>query len=254
METQGGMARGMLLAFVVVGCDGRHDDNEEKAHDSAPLFNVTEYGAVADDGLDDSAAVQNAIDSARNAGGGVVYVPNGLYPVADLKLYSKIELRGETWAAVLRQNSSAAGVHYVFSVNPGSEALGNSQSDITIRRLTLMDNIESSSFLEHQHVLNLNGVKNVLIDGVQIAGFRGDGIYLGSGNDGLPDGTLGYAIDFFGAGQGSEISIVGNTFQSQGRMTYAIKNSNYVFADPSNNVFADNIFVNVSGNDFEYAE
>ena len=40
---------------------------------------VTTYGAIANDGVDDTAAVQTAIDAAVSAGGGVVYFPPGQF-------------------------------------------------------------------------------------------------------------------------------------------------------------------------------
>jgi hypothetical protein len=48
-----------------------------------PLFDVTHprFGAVADDGRDDTAAIQAAIDAAGAAGGGVVLVPEGRYEI-----------------------------------------------------------------------------------------------------------------------------------------------------------------------------
>ena len=43
------------------------------------VFDVTAYGAKQDGSADIAAAVQNAIDAAKNAGGGVVYFPAGVY-------------------------------------------------------------------------------------------------------------------------------------------------------------------------------
>lgn len=50
---------------------------------AGPLFDVTrpEFGAVADDGGDDTAAIQAAIDAAGAAGGGVVLLPRGRYDI-----------------------------------------------------------------------------------------------------------------------------------------------------------------------------
>ena len=41
--------------------------------------NVTTYGAIANDGIDDRTAVQNAINAAASNGGGVVFFPSGQY-------------------------------------------------------------------------------------------------------------------------------------------------------------------------------
>ena len=48
-----------------------------------PLFDVTadRFGAVPDDGKEDTAAIQAAVNAAATAGGGVVYLPRGRYEV-----------------------------------------------------------------------------------------------------------------------------------------------------------------------------
>ena len=50
------------------------------------IYNIDDYGAVADDalgvgGTDNSAAIQAAIDAAQAAGGGIVFVPAGNYSI-----------------------------------------------------------------------------------------------------------------------------------------------------------------------------
>lgn len=44
-----------------------------------PVFNVTDFGAVANDGKDDIDAIQAAVDAAQAAGGGVVSFPAGRF-------------------------------------------------------------------------------------------------------------------------------------------------------------------------------
>ena len=46
-----------------------------------PFFKVTDYGAVPDDGKDDQAAIQRAIDDASSSGRGVVLFPPGRFVV-----------------------------------------------------------------------------------------------------------------------------------------------------------------------------
>jgi hypothetical protein len=69
-----------------------------------PIFDVSDprFGALADDDLDDTAAIQAAIESAGAAGGGVVFLPKGRYIVhrkADAPFlrisHNRIVLRGE---------------------------------------------------------------------------------------------------------------------------------------------------------------
>jgi hypothetical protein len=49
--------------------------------DPAALFNVLDFGAVGDGVTDDASAIQAAIDAADDAGGGVVFFPQGRYNV-----------------------------------------------------------------------------------------------------------------------------------------------------------------------------
>jgi len=46
-----------------------------------PVFDITDYGAVPNDGKSDQQAIQTAIHAAENAGGGVVFFPKGRYLV-----------------------------------------------------------------------------------------------------------------------------------------------------------------------------
>lgn len=48
---------------------------------SGTTYNVVDYGAVPNDGKDDTKAIQAALDAAYAAGGGTVYIPTGLYTV-----------------------------------------------------------------------------------------------------------------------------------------------------------------------------
>lgn len=44
-------------------------------------FNVKHYGAAGDGVTDDSSTIQSAVDAANSAGGGVVYIPQGIYKI-----------------------------------------------------------------------------------------------------------------------------------------------------------------------------
>lgn len=56
--------------------------------------NVRDYGATGNGTTDDTTAVQNAINAANAAGGGIVYFPAGTYIIAGITLYSFVHLRG----------------------------------------------------------------------------------------------------------------------------------------------------------------
>ncbi len=81
-----------------------------------PVFDVTEYGAIPDDGNDDTIAVQRAIDAALEAGGGVVFFPPGVFHFStDLSRMRPLEVAGSH--IVLRGSGSTKGGTVLFKVN-----------------------------------------------------------------------------------------------------------------------------------------
>ncbi len=62
-------------------------------------FDITMFGAVADGATDSSVAIARALDACRNAGGGRIVVPAGIFLTGPIHLASKMELhvaRGAT--------------------------------------------------------------------------------------------------------------------------------------------------------------
>jgi polygalacturonase len=51
-------------------------------HKGDIVQNVKDYGAIGDGTTDDKTAIQAAIDAANAAGGGIVYLPTGVYNIA----------------------------------------------------------------------------------------------------------------------------------------------------------------------------
>lgn len=59
------------------------------------LFNVLDYGAIPDGYTECGNAIQNALNDAKNASGGIVYLPAGYYKVSfKLKIPQGVQLRG----------------------------------------------------------------------------------------------------------------------------------------------------------------
>ena len=59
------------------------------------LFNVLDFGAIPTDGKDDSDAFAQAIDSANNNNGGIVFLPHGTYDISgSYTLNPGVEIRG----------------------------------------------------------------------------------------------------------------------------------------------------------------
>ncbi len=59
-------------------------------------FNVEDFGAEANDSQSDSAAINAAIQAARQAGGGVVEIPEGTFEITEtIRMVSRVTLRGQ---------------------------------------------------------------------------------------------------------------------------------------------------------------
>src|SRR3989442_1128040 len=82
---------------------------------SAAVYNVKDYGALGTGAGDDTTAIQSAINAAKAAGGGIVFVPAGQYPTSTISLYRNMIFRGAgggrnlgaTTPTLLLQTSSA---------------------------------------------------------------------------------------------------------------------------------------------------
>lgn len=67
----------------------------EVARPAKKLFNVLDYGAIADGHNECAMIIQQAIDDAKKAGGGIVYLPAGYYKVSNkLVVHEGVQLRG----------------------------------------------------------------------------------------------------------------------------------------------------------------
>jgi polygalacturonase len=79
------------------------------------IFNIKDYGAVSDNSTDNTIAIQEAINAATKAGGGIVVIPAGDYLAGPLQFASSLNLHLDA-GATLR--------FLPFNKYPGSIALG----------------------------------------------------------------------------------------------------------------------------------
>ncbi len=90
----------LLTGLVVLGVPAW-------AASSEGVYEVTHYGAVANDGKTDIAAIQEAIDVCAAHGGGVVSFPPGAYVTGTVYLKNHVHLRVEQGATLLGSTSLA---------------------------------------------------------------------------------------------------------------------------------------------------
>lgn len=81
-----------LLSVFLISCA-----NNSKS----PYYNIKDYGAKGDSLTLNTAYIQKAIDAAHDAGGGTVFVPNGIYITGTIVLKSNVTLRLEEGAKIL---------------------------------------------------------------------------------------------------------------------------------------------------------
>jgi hypothetical protein len=108
-----------------------------------------------------------------------VYIPAGEYLIRSARWPSNTEIFGDGDASVLRMPADAG--HLIYN-DSGSPAVEHNIANLAMRDLQLRGTCDVDGFSEFRHLLSLNGVTGVHIQRVLFRGFRGDGLYLGSGS------------------------------------------------------------------------
>lgn len=74
------------------------------------VFNVKAYGATGNGTTDDTTSIQNAINAANTAGGGIIFFPVGTYLISTaLSAYSNLTFRGvSSNSSIIHQSSTTA--------------------------------------------------------------------------------------------------------------------------------------------------
>lgn len=89
---------------------GRLDDLVvEQQQEIGDSLNVKRFGAVGNGAVDDTEAIQRALDAAYKSGGGDVYFPAGIYKVGNLVVRDNVEITGGGHAAVIDGNIVVSG-------------------------------------------------------------------------------------------------------------------------------------------------
>jgi hypothetical protein len=137
---------------------------------------VTAQGADASGRRDSSAAFRAAFARSTD-----IRVPAGTYLVGDVELPDGASITGVGESSILKQ---IPGARFVLTADSGSADAASNLRAIRLANLQLRGSCDSEGFSQFIHLVSLNGVTDATIDGVVFRGFRGDGLYIGSGNIG----------------------------------------------------------------------
>jgi len=168
-----------LTAQCQVVVKGKMEDGE--------WVDVTDYGAVPDDGKDDWDAIQGALENSRNH---TAYVPAGIYDI-DLEKNNGIVMRRGYKLymhkdAVLQAMKTSKGSCQVINVgSSGHKDDPDYYSDIEISGGTVIGELrETGKDGDGVMGIRVQYAKNIYIHDVTIKECRGDGIYIGGNGNG----------------------------------------------------------------------
>lgn len=196
------------------------------------VYDIVAYGAIANDGIDDTYAVQQALDAAGKAGGGTVSIPRGRFQLnATLVLPAHVLLKGagtdlsllywrdsEVALPVLIQGDHAFGIEEltVLACNHRT-GISSEGGDVFMRRVVMR--------LNRYEAQDTEMIANRLMP-------IGDGPYgLSLSGDNIQ--VVGCSVVSSGGPfkvSGSDILMSGNYFQA-GDSIYSIGGDRFVFED-----------------------
>ena len=141
----------LLITLIFTGRQASATNCKREYDDSVKIFNILDYGATGDGLTLNTDAINRAIETCFNAGGGRVIVPEGNYITGTIILKSNITL-------VLEENSTITGApdldNYKSYIEKPEEA------EEHLRKVNLPNRPSW-----HQTLILLNSVENVTITG-----------------------------------------------------------------------------------------
>lgn len=140
----------------------------------AEFCNVNLYFKAGE--ADATAMFNRATAAARR-----VYVPSGNYYLSSANWPSNTAFEGDGDTSILRMTAAAADL---FTNNSGSSDVANNIVNLRMRNMQLLATSDVDGFFEQKHLIRMSGVSQVLFEQVLFKGFRGDGVYFGSGAGG----------------------------------------------------------------------
>jgi polygalacturonase len=175
---------------------------------SSRIFNILDYGAVADGTTNNATAITKAIQACSQAGGGQVLIPGeGTFLTGPFDLASKIELHVAAGAKLLASPDTSVYQKSAFRNNPGEGTIwigGENLHDVSITGLGVIDGngisfmgkelVDSYELLAFHikdprpHILTLVNVQNLRIENVTFRHSAYWTVHLIGCNDGVIKG------------------------------------------------------------------
>lgn len=175
---------------MTVAAQGGADASRRRLLVAAGLAVVPAWGAARDKplnlvslrdfqpgaGSDWTAALNQACALARR-----VYIPPGEYAIRGARWPADTEIFGDGECSILRMPEDAP---YLLTNDSGSPLVRHNIAGLSMHDLQLRGGCDLAGMSEFRHLVSLNGVSDVRFQDVLFRGFRGDALYLGSGNRG----------------------------------------------------------------------
>ena len=150
--------------------------------DTTVCISVKQYGAAGDGVTDDTDAFKEAITAVGASG--TLFVPNGTYLVSDaIPLVSNMVLAGAANAVIVRAENNLENYEVI--------AIHNVEN-VTVRNLTIKGEraTHTGTTGEWGNVVSIKGSKNIRIEDCVCSDGWGDGVYIGTGNNGCENVSI----------------------------------------------------------------
>lgn len=216
--------------------------------DEPQVFSVADHGATGDDLTDDTEAIEQALTTAAEAGGGIVFLPNGLYRVRrTIVVPSGVTLRGAGRDAAVIEGFSGGeggGIASVTALRTGS----------TIEKLAVQGHVNEGTggncLVSLVPDENAETVEGVSILGCRLRALPEDDrmqrvLYWGAMRFGRARRLNMVRNDIYGSiwfNRADRFELIGNTFHNG---TFSINVSIHGWAYDS--LMDDNLFVDTPG-------
>ncbi|QAU25510.1 right-handed parallel beta-helix repeat-containing protein [Dyella sp. M7H15-1] len=128
---------------------------------------------------DCTGGIQAAIDSADK-----VFVPAGVYYVRQLNLKSNLELYGEGAASEWRAYDNSLACEFMLATyvrDGGTPHVADNMRNIHVHDLKLNGRVDEFGYMQYFYLFAVNATSDLTVERVAFYGFRGDGMYVGSG-------------------------------------------------------------------------